>query len=31
MFPHRRQLFADGRPITLGGQAFDVLMALIDA
>ena len=31
IFPHRRQLFADGRPITLGGRAFDVLMALIEA
>src|SRR5271165_4923402 len=31
ILPHRRQLFADGRPITLGGRAFDVLMALIEA
>jgi adenylate cyclase len=31
IFPHRRQLFAEGRPITLGGRAFDVLMALIEA
>src|SRR6516165_4971469 len=31
IFPHRRQLFADSRPITLGGRAFDVLMALIEA
>ena len=31
IFPHRRQLLADGRPIMLGGRAFDVLMALIDA
>jgi hypothetical protein len=31
IFPHRRQLLANGRPITLGGRAFDVLMALIDA
>ena len=30
-FPHRRQLLADGRPITLGGRAFDVLLALIEA
>ena len=30
-FPHRRQLLADGRPITLGGRAFDVLMVLIEA
>ena len=31
IFPHRRQLFADGQPIALGGRAFDVLMALIEA
>ena len=31
IFPHRRQLSADGRPITLGGRAFDVLLALIEA
>ena len=31
IFPHRRQLLADGRPITLGGRAFDVLLALIEA
>ena len=31
IFPHRRQLYADGRPITLGGRAFDVLLALIEA
>ena len=29
--PHRRQLLADGRPVRLGGRAFDVLMALIEA
>src|SRR5271165_3559072 len=29
--PHRRQLVVDGQPIKLGGRAFDVLMALIDA
>ena len=29
--PHRREVFADGRPIALGGRAFDVLMALIEA
>ncbi|MBV8573745.1 MAG: AAA family ATPase, partial [Acetobacteraceae bacterium] len=29
--PYRRQLFADGQPIALGGRAFDVLMALIEA
>ena len=28
---HRRQLLAGGRPIRLGGRAFDVLMALIEA
>ena len=31
ILPHRRQLLADGQPITLGGRAFDVLMALIEA
>jgi DNA-binding winged helix-turn-helix (wHTH) protein len=31
IFPHRRELRAAGRPIRLGGQAFDVLMALIEA
>ena len=31
IFPHRRQLFAEGRPIALGDRAFDLLMALIDA
>jgi TolB-like protein/DNA-binding winged helix-turn-helix (wHTH) protein/predicted ATPase len=31
IFPHRRQLLAEGRPIALGGRAFDVLMALIEA
>jgi len=31
IFPHRRQLIADGRPITLGDRAFDVLMVLIEA
>ena len=29
--PHRRELLADGQPIKLGGRAFDMLMALIDA
>ena len=29
--PHRRELLADGRPLDLGGRAFDVLMALIEA
>jgi predicted ATPase/DNA-binding winged helix-turn-helix (wHTH) protein len=29
--PHRRELLADDRPIKLGGRAFDVLIALIEA
>jgi predicted ATPase/DNA-binding winged helix-turn-helix (wHTH) protein len=28
---HRRELLADNRPVVLGGRAFDVLMALIEA
>ena len=28
---HRRQLLAEGRPIRLGGRAFDLLLALIEA
>ena len=31
ILPHRRQLLADGRPIKLGGRAFDLLLALIEA
>ena len=31
LLPHRRELLADGQPIELGGRAFDVLLALIDA
>ncbi|MBV8090430.1 MAG: helix-turn-helix transcriptional regulator, partial [Alphaproteobacteria bacterium] len=31
VLPQRRELLADGRPIKLGGRAFDVLMALIEA
>jgi DNA-binding winged helix-turn-helix (wHTH) protein len=31
VFPYRRELFADGQPIKIGGRAFDVLMALIEA
>ncbi len=31
VLPHRRELLADGRPIRLGGRAFDVLIALIEA
>src|SRR5258707_3124578 len=29
--PHRRELLAGDQPIKLGGRAFDLLMALIDA
>jgi DNA-binding response OmpR family regulator len=29
LLPHR-ELLADGRPVKLGGRAFNVLMALID-
>ena len=29
--PHRRELLAEGRPIELGGRAFDVLIALVEA
>jgi predicted ATPase/DNA-binding winged helix-turn-helix (wHTH) protein len=29
--PHHRELLADGRPVKLGGRAFDVLMALLEA
>jgi DNA-binding winged helix-turn-helix (wHTH) protein len=31
VLPHRRELIADGRPVKLGGRAFDVLKALIEA
>ncbi len=31
MLPHRREMIADGKPIKLGGRAFDVLMTLIEA
>ncbi len=31
MMAHRRELLADDRPIKLGGRAFDLLMALIEA
>jgi DNA-binding winged helix-turn-helix (wHTH) protein len=27
---HRREFFADGRPVELGGRAFDTLVALVD-
>jgi len=31
ILPHRREVLADGRPIELGGRAFDVLLTLIEA
>jgi DNA-binding winged helix-turn-helix (wHTH) protein len=31
VLPECRELLADSRPIKLGGRAFDVLMALIEA
>jgi len=31
LLPHRRELLADSRPVRLGGRAFDVLLALIEA
>ena len=31
ILPHRRQLLAGGRPIRLGGRAFDLLLALLEA
>src|SRR5215471_12148410 len=31
LLPRHREVFADGRPMALGGRAFDVLMALIEA
>src|ERR1700693_875597 len=31
VLPYRRELLADGRPLDLGGRAFDVLMVLIEA
>ena len=31
LLPRRRELLADGEPVKLGGRAFDVLMALIEA
>jgi DNA-binding winged helix-turn-helix (wHTH) protein len=30
VLPHRRELLADGRPVRLGGRAFDVLIALLE-
>src|SRR5947209_7082557 len=31
ILPQRREVLADGRPLQLGGRAFDVLVALIEA
>ena len=31
VLPDRREVLADGRPVKLGGRAFDVLMTLIEA
>src|SRR5712671_2041895 len=31
ILPHRRELLVDGQPIRIGGRAFDVLMAMIEA
>src|SRR5260370_40566538 len=31
ILPHRRQLLAEGRPRRLGGRAFDLLLALLEA
>src|SRR5438105_4126049 len=31
VLPHRRELLVEGRPLELGGRAFDVLLALIEA
>jgi len=31
ILPHRRQLLAEGRQIKLGGRAFDLLLALLEA
>jgi DNA-binding winged helix-turn-helix (wHTH) protein len=31
VLPHRREVLAEGRQLELGGRAFDVLMALIEA
>jgi DNA-binding winged helix-turn-helix (wHTH) protein len=30
VLPHGRELLADGRPVRLGGRAFDVLIALLE-
>src|SRR5215468_5100159 len=31
ILPQRREVLADGRPMELGGRAFDVLVVLIEA
>jgi DNA-binding winged helix-turn-helix (wHTH) protein len=31
VLPHRRVLLTEGRPLALGGRAFDVLVVLIEA
>jgi DNA-binding winged helix-turn-helix (wHTH) protein len=31
ILPRHREVLADGRPLQLGGRAFDVLVALIEA
>jgi DNA-binding winged helix-turn-helix (wHTH) protein len=31
VLPHRSEMMTDGKPIKVGGRAFDVLMALIEA
>src|SRR5262249_55387350 len=31
ILPHRRQFLTDGQPTRLGGRAFDLLLALIEA
>src|ERR1700738_266150 len=31
VLPYRREMTADGKPIKLGGRAFDILMALVEA
>src|SRR5882672_6042464 len=31
VLPRRREVLAEGQPLALGGRAFDVLMALIEA
>ena len=30
LVPHRRELLAEGKPLKLGGRAYDVLMALVE-